>query len=107
MGIKTVYIASPYSKGDCAVNIRNSILAAEELRSHGFLPFCPLLTHFWHFMSPHPYEYWTQMDLEWLHHMDCILRLPGESTGADNEVIEMQELGKPIFFSVEELLEER
>jgi hypothetical protein len=105
VSIKTVYIASAYSKGDCAVNVRNSILAAENLRAHGYLPFCPLWTHFWHFMSPHPYEYWTEMDLEWLPLMDCILRLPGESSGADKEIIYMQGLGKPVFYSIGELFD--
>jgi hypothetical protein len=101
--IKTVYIASPYIKGDCAINVRNSILAAEEIRGYGLLPFCPLWTHFWHFMSPHPYEYWTEMDLEWLEQFDCILRLPGESSGADGEVSRMLVLGKPVYYSVDEL----
>ena len=105
MKIKTVYIASAYSKGDCAVNVRQSILAADKLRELGYLPFCPLLTHFWHFVSPHPYEYWVEMDMEWLQYMDCVLRLPGLSSGADNEVTEMKKLGKPIFFSIEQLEE--
>ena len=103
--VKTVYIASMYSKGDQAVNVRTSIFAAEELRGYGFLPYVPLLTHFWHFMSPHEYEYWTKMDLEWLHFMDCILRLPGESSGADNEVTYMLDLGKPAFWSINSILE--
>jgi len=102
--IKTVYIASMYSKGDQATNVRDSILAAEKLREEGFLPYVPLLTHFWHFMSPHEYEYWTKMDLEWLPFMDCVLRLPGESSGADNEVTYMLDLGKPVFWSIGDLI---
>lgn len=102
--IKTVYIASPYTKGDVAINVRNSILAAEQLRERGFLPFCPLWTHFWHFMSPHSYEYWTKMDLEWLPFMDCVLRLPGESSGADGEVEYMKKLYKPIYYSIDDLI---
>jgi hypothetical protein len=66
MKLKTVYIASPYTQGDVAINVRNSILVAEQVRNYGLLPFSPLLSHFWHFMSPHSYEYWTTMDLEWL-----------------------------------------
>ena len=103
--IKTVYIASPYTKGDVAINVRNSILVAEQLRNYGLLPFCPLWTHFWHFMSPHPYTYWTLMDFEWLEVFDCILRLPGESSGADNEIEYMNGLKKPVFYSIYELLE--
>lgn len=101
---KTVYIASPYTKGDVAVNVRDSILAAEELRRFGFLPHCPLFSHFWHFLSPHPYKYWIEMDMEWLEVCDCLLRLPGESEGADAEVERMDALGKPVFYSLDELL---
>jgi hypothetical protein len=102
--MKTVYIASPYTIGDVAKNVSRSIFAAEELRKLGFLPFCPLLTHFWHFLSPHPKEYWMSMDMEWLDLCDCILRLPGESTGADEEVKYMLSKGKPVFYSMGELL---
>ena len=100
----TVYIASPYTKGDVAINVRNSILAADELRVFGFLPFCPLFTHFWHFLVPHPYNYWTEMDLEWLNICDVLLRLPGESSGADKEVARMIELKKPVFYNIKSLV---
>ena len=102
---KTVYIASPYTKGDVAVNVRESILMAEKLRFLGYLPYCPFWTHFWHFLSPHEYEYWTGMDLEWLEICDCLLRLPGESSGADNEVAYMLKLGKPVFYSIKDLID--
>jgi hypothetical protein len=102
--MKTVYIASPYTKGDVAVNVRNSFLMAEKLREAGYLPFCPLWTHFWHFLSPHEYTYWTTMDFEWLKVCDILLRLPGESSGADGEVAYMKKLGKPVFYNLEDLL---
>ena len=103
----TVYIASPYTKGDVAANVTQSILFADQLRKFGFLPYCPLWTHFWHFLSPHPYRYWTEMDLEWLEVCDCLVRLPGESIGADREVEYMKQLGKPVFYCIEALLEWR
>ena len=104
--MKTVYIACPYTKGDVAVNVRNAILMAEKVREAGFLPFVPILTHFWHFMSPHPYEYWTSMDLEWLHYCDCILRIPGESSGADAELdYNRMHLGKSVYYDIASLVE--
>lgn len=102
--MKFVYVASPYTKGDVAVNVRNNIEAANRLAELGFVPFVPLLTHFWHMMFPHPYEFWCEQDMEWLERCDCILRLPGESRGADVEVERACELGLPVFYSVEELL---
>jgi hypothetical protein len=46
----------------------------------------PHLTHFWHLVSPHEYEFWLKLDLEFLTVCDCLVRLPGESSGADREV---------------------
>ncbi len=106
MPIKTVYIASPYTKGDVAINVRTPILVADILREAGYLPYLPLMSHFWHMISPHPYEYWTAMDMEWLYVCDCILRLPGESKGADAEVKRMIELGKPVFYSLYQFLKD-
>lgn len=99
-----VYIASPYTLGDVAINVRKSLAMADELRDAGFLPYCPLLTHFWHMVFPHPYSYWLQMDLEWLRECDCLLRMPGESRGADKEVETMLLLGKPVVYSKGELI---
>jgi hypothetical protein len=98
--MKAVYIASPYTKGDVVENVRKSLQAADQLSALGYLPFAPLLSHFWHFLSPHPYEFWTSMDLEWVLRCDCVLRLPGESSGADAEVKLARERGIPIFYSV-------
>ena len=81
-----IYIASPYTQGDTALNVRDQIAAAECLREAGALPFVPLLSHLWHLMSPHPYNYWIEMDMDWLHHADAVLRLHGDSAGADAEV---------------------
>ena len=101
-----VYIASPYTKGDPVLNVRRSLEAADELMLLGFVPFAPLLSHFWHFYSPKDYLVWTAYDLEWVPVCDALLRLPGESTGADREVEEAREHGVPVFFDVETLASE-
>jgi hypothetical protein len=101
---KIVYIASPYTKGDVAVNVRESFRVATQLAESGYLPFPPLFSHFWHLLFPHPYEFWTALDLEWILRCDCVLRLPGESTGADNEVAFAKSHNIPVYFSIEELI---
>lgn len=101
----TVYIASPYTKGDVAVNVRASLLAADQLVALGFVPCVPLLSHFWHLVSPKPYEIWMALDREWVLRCDCLLRLPGESSGADEEVMWALENSIPVFYHVQELLE--
>ena len=98
-----VYIASPYTKGDVAVNVRESFIVADELVKLGYAPFPPLFSHFWHFLSPKPYETWTTLDKEWVLRCDCLLRLPGESSGADAEVALAVENNIPVFYSIGEL----
>lgn len=54
----------------------------------------PHLTHFWHFASPHlPREFWLEYDLAWLEQCDAIVRIPGTSPGADDEMARAKELG--------------
>jgi len=105
MTSKLVYIASPYTHGNVAINVREPIFVAEILIKFGHLPYLPLMSHFWEMISPHPYEYWLQMDFEWLKRVDCILRLQGESKGADKEVEYMKKLGKPVYFTLYDFLE--
>ena len=98
-----VYIASPYTKGDVAVNVHNALNIADKLAKLGFIPYVPIWTHFWHLVSPHPYEFWTKMDLEFVKRCDCVLRIGGESKGADNEVIYAKSIGIPVYYSIEDI----
>jgi hypothetical protein len=99
-----VYIASAYTKGDTAINVKNQMDAFNTLLNEGFTPFAPLLFHFQHIAHPQPYNVWLRVDLEWLLVCDCVLRLPGESAGADQEVSLALKEGIPVFYSIEELL---
>lgn len=103
--MKKVYIASPYTKGDIAVNVRRQIDCADELMDLGFAPFLPLLAHFQHLIHPRDYEDWTEIDLEWVKSCDALLRLSGESEGADREVALAEKLKIPVFYNIDELLE--
>jgi len=100
-----VYIASPYTEGDKMENVCRQIDAADEIRDAGHLPYAPLLFHFWHILIPHDYDYWTAMDLEWVRKAEVLVRLPGDSRGADAEVAEAQRLGISVYYSVESFLE--
>ena len=101
--ITTVYIASPYTKGDVAINVRKSFEVADILVSKGYLPYTPLSSHFWHMMFPYPYEFWLDFDLAWILRCDCVLRLSGESIGADKEVEFAKVHDIPVFYSIDEL----
>jgi len=98
--MKTVYVASPYSEGNKLQNTLDSITIGVLLISQGFLPFLPLLSHFWNEYSPHDYEYWMEMDEEWVIKCDIFLRLPGISSGADREEKIAIEHNKPIYHNI-------
>ena len=98
-----VYIASPYTMGDIAVNVKLQIDTVDELINGGFAPFAPLYSHFQHMAHPRDYHDWIKLDLEWVSVCDCVLRLGGESSGADGEVAYAQELMIPVFYSIEAL----
>ena len=86
----------------------------DQLLSDGkVLPVAPLWSHFQHLLFPRQYEDWIQYDQAMLKLYDCCLRLSAEfpscqyiqtqSSGADAEVISFQRMGKPIFYSIEDL----
>jgi len=100
-----VYVAGPYTKGDVAQNIRIAILAADRLSQAGLVPFIPHLTHFWHLLCPHEWEFWMEQSLAWVEVCDCLLRLPGESIGADREIERARQLGLSVYLSIESLID--
>lgn len=103
--MKKIYIASPYTIGDTAINVKAQIDAADKLIDLGFAPFCPLYSHFQHMAHPRPYEDWIMLDNAWLLVCDAVLRLPGESKGADAECILAKKNGIPVFKDIVSLVE--
>lgn len=98
-----VYIACPYTKGDIAQNVHNAIKVADMIAEMGHIPYVPVLAHFWHLVSPHPWEFWMKIDEEFLKVCDCVFRMDGESTGADREVELARLSSKPIFYNLGDL----
>src|SRR6185437_13392935 len=102
-GVK-VYVSGPYSYGDPCENTHNAIVAGNQLLDAGLVPFVPHISHFWHTMTPRPWEDWMKIDLAFLPACDAFLRLPGKSRGADIEQAEAVRIGIPIFLTFEGLL---
>lgn len=100
---KLVYIAGPYTKPDPCVNVHEHIRVADKVAALGYTPVVPVLSHFWHTMSPHPYEFWMKIDLDMLERCDAVIRIPGESSGADREVAHAEAHGIPVFGSIEKM----
>lgn len=110
----TVYIASPYSKGDPSINAHFQCRIFDQLLTDGkVLPVAPLWSHFQHIIFPRRHQDWIDYDQLMLKLYDCCLRLAAqnpslgyvefESTGADAEVAKFKELGKPVFFNIDDL----
>ncbi len=88
-----VYIAGPITLGDRTMNLRQAILAGEEVLKAGHIPFIPHLNDFWHLVCPHTPEEWYKYDEFWVAKCDILIRLPGASVGADEEVRLARQLG--------------
>ena len=101
--VKIVYISGPYTLGDVAKNVRDACRAGDAVFDMGLIPLVPHLTHLWHLISPKSHHDWMEIDLNLIPRCDAILRLPGESKGADVEVAVAQKLGIPVFYSLQEL----
>lgn len=122
-----VYIAGPISKGDLATNVNQGTAAFIALAKAGFAPWCPHWSVYAkqcgqgqfhededesachavgtregnHEMS---HADWMGIDLPWVGVADAVLRLPGESTGADMEVAHARKVGVPVFDSIDALV---
>ena len=104
-----VYIASPYTKGDPAINTHFQCSIFNELMDDGLVwPVAPLWSHFQHTIMPRPYKDWVGYDLAMITRYDACLRLDAsiqslnynihESSGADGEVAAFLAMDKPVFY---------
>ena len=100
-----VYVAGPYT-GDEDANVKRAVDAANELFDAGCVPFVPHLSHHWEERSAakRPWEAWLTWCLTWVGFCDVVLRLPGESKGAEIEESHARLLGIPVVRSVAEAL---
>lgn len=101
---KRVYVAGPYT-ADPAACTAAAIEAGNAVLDAGHAPFVPHLAHYWETLhGPRHYEDWMRIDLAWLTAADAVLRLPGESSGADRETQLAEALGIPVHHSLDDLL---
>lgn len=118
---KRIYLAGPLTCGDLAVNINRATEAFNRLMELGFAPMCPHWSCFAggvkvRELNPEgptviaeaqvqptkaTYAEWLDLDFAWVRVCHALLRLPGESTGADAEVAHARERGIPVFESIE------
>lgn len=92
-----VYVAGPYTNPDPVLNTHVAIDAWAELSEAGYVPFVPHLNLLIHLVHPRPEDFWYEYDLQFLARCDVLLRLPGESKGADVEAAFARDRGIPVF----------
>ena len=101
-----VYISGPLtSSGNVLENVEVAIVAARRLIEAGFSPMVPHLSYHIDPVEMYPHETWMEVDLPWLEAADAVLRLPGESVGADIEARHAQYHRIPVFDSMADLVE--
>lgn len=91
-----VFIAGPYSASPTH-GTRAASLAGDLLYEAGYDVSVPHLSLMDDLITPHDSDYWYKRTLRMVEHCGLLLRLPGESTGADREVARAKELGIPVF----------
>lgn len=115
-----VYVAGPLGKGDLVKNISRAHDAGIALLKAGLSVIVPHGSCFWanQWIAPMgnyalmpcvepkgiAHADWLAMDLEIVRRCDAVLRLEGDSIGADMEVDEADRRGIPVFYSVENVL---
>jgi hypothetical protein len=98
-----IFVSGPYTNGDVGRNVKSAMDATNELIERGYAPYCPHLTHFLHINNWQPYEKWLALDIQYLDICDALLRIPGESFGADKEVDFAVKKGIPVFFNIDQV----
>ncbi len=97
-----IYIAGPYSNPDPVENTHNAYKIADSLMDV-CSPMVPHSSLMQHLIYPRPYGEWLEHDLNLVDICHALLRIPGESSGADKEVVHAKRRGIPVFTDVDEL----
>jgi hypothetical protein len=85
--------------------LRKAIAVGERLFKAGVHAHVPHLNFLWESQFSHRQEEWLDLDFTTLVRCDYVLRLRGESPGADREEELAGKLGIPVFHSVRDLLQ--
>jgi len=100
-----IYVSGPITIGDLQSNLRQAYAAIQQLMRASFAVLCPHLTCHLPGHQEFPHQAWIDNDLSWVEVAHAVLRLPGESTGADAECEHAASHGIPVYHSIEELVD--
>lgn len=91
-----VYVAGPIT-GDPWGCVRRAVAVYRALAAEGVTGHLPQLSVLHEMIAPQPYEQWMLEGLAMVKRCDGLVRLSGESPGADREVLHAEMLGLPAF----------
>jgi len=90
-----VYVAGPLGDPPALAHVAMAQRAATAVRGFGHVAIVPHLSAYEDAVEPRPRRAWLDDDLEIVSRCDVVLRLPGDSPGADEEVAHAEALGIP------------
>ena len=92
-----IYISHPITLGDGCDNFYDCCKVQQLLMEAGYAVLNPGLS----MMHPNgkniPWQRWIDSDLKWVEVADMVVRLPGESKGADVECEHARKCGIPVY----------
>ena len=100
-----VYVSGPYTKGNVNDNVRAAVQVGERLKEMELLPFIPHLYHLWDLISPHDYQYWMELCVDWVPKCQAVFRIAGSSSGADVETELAEKHHIPVVTNFPDLLQ--
>lgn len=102
--MKRIYISGPITKGDRVAHFARFADAQCRLLRLGFAPLNPGLS----MLNPATWQIahrtWLAADKAWIEVADAVLRLPGESIGAMEELERAGECDIPVFYSIQSIV---
>lgn len=90
-----VYVAGPIT-GNPWGCVKQATDVFPKLRSIGLVPILPQLSVIHEMVNPLSYEEWIEYDLDLIENCDLLMKLPGESPGADRETMRAKGLDIPV-----------
>lgn len=111
--MKKVYVAGAMSANNILEvlnNLHDGIKLGGELLKNGYAPFVPHFDSFFKIQAgidfSIPMQFYYDYTMEWLKVSDIIVVCPNykNSVGVREEIKMAKELGKPVYYSLEELL---
>ena len=91
------YLSCPITKGIRTENFARACNTQAALMDKGFAVLNPALSMLHPDAWTIPHAVWIENDLPWVSVCDVVLRLPGESAGADEETRFAESQGIPVF----------